>query len=209
MRIGIDINGVINNMDEIKLEYVSKFVSCKGRKLKNPNAYTMEQMASLSEEEIKEFRDAYQKQFLNIVKSRPFAGETIRQLKLEGHRIILMTRYYNDKKDPTPVRNWLYRNGIVYDQLVFTDRKELACEDWRIQLLIDDSPIVLNKVSGGLRCFCYETRYNRRFKRANVISVSTWSEIYYKMKNWPRTNASFKQKKRAELRAKAKAKANQ
>lgn len=200
MKIAIDINGVINDMDQLTLAYASEFAFRRNKKLRNANAFLIRRMTTLSEKDINDFKCTYRPLFLQTVKVRPFVVQVIDQLRNQGHTIYLMTnctesskKYGAQSKDD--IIRWLIRHGVHYDKLIFTNHKELACVDYRVQLLIDDNPLLFPLIKEGCYCFCYETRYNRFYYQNNVIHVHSWYDILEKIEHWDRTIVDFEHRK--------------
>lgn len=201
MRIGIDIDGVINNVDQLKLDYLYQFCVTRDKKIKNANGFLISRMTDLTPKEIEEFQEYYRPLLLRNAKARPFAAEIIDKLMFEGHQIILFTSEKGYGRDHTPIYQWLIKNDIHYHEISFTRRKQYACQDYKIDLMIDDNYTLFRKLPSNICCFCYETRYNRFYFQRNVIHVHSWYDIYDKIIHWDQTILDYERRKfRAKIR---------
>lgn len=68
MRIGIDIDGVINNVDQLKLDYLYQFCVTRDKKIKNANGFLISRMTDLTSKEIEEFQEYYRPLLLRNAK---------------------------------------------------------------------------------------------------------------------------------------------
>ena len=153
MRIGIDIDNVISNFDEMLLEtYLIHDKELRNTGIINPNAkYIRTGMFDWSnEEELSFYKD-------NI--------ECIAK-KLKPYNM---------------TKKWLDENNIYYDNLILTDAydihaKSLECLKNDIDIMIDDSVrICSDLITSGITTILMDTPYNRKI---NIKRVKNWEEFY-------------------------------
>ena len=92
MRIGVDVDGVLNDVAEWHFAYGSKF--CTDHNINrgfNPNGYYMEEQFYLTAEENREFWRQYIFDLLLAIPPRPFATEVIHRLRQDGHEVLCKT----------------------------------------------------------------------------------------------------------------------
>ena len=190
MNIGIDIDGVLTNDDDYFLDYTAKY--CYENNLKsfvNPNLYEYKKL-NWDKNTINDFRIKY---FLNYIKNEParkFASEVTKKLKEDGHKIFIITARHktaeNGEFANENVRectlDWLRRNDIVYDKVIFTKTPKVReILENKIDLMIEDSPDTINELVKVVKVLYFDTRYNRHIELDNITRVYSWYDIYMKI----------------------------
>ena len=176
MRIGIDIDNVISNFNEMLLEtYLIHDKELRNTGIINPNAkYIRTGMFDWSnEEELSFYKD-------NI---EGIAKEYIDRLHNDGHLIYIITgRDNGEYSEPyNMTKKWLDENNIYYDNLILTDAydihaKSLECLKNDIDIMIDDSVrICSDLITSGITTILMDTPYNRKI---NIKRVKNWEEFY-------------------------------
>lgn len=100
------------------------------------------------------------------------AKRAIDMLKSDGHYIIIVT-YQIDEINKKYTIDWLKNNHISYDMIAFTNEKQLVYGD----ILIDDSPHVLNKERSDVLCYCIDYEYNKDLNSENLRHKSSLLEV--------------------------------
>lgn len=189
-RIGIDIDGVLTNIQDFRLIYGSKFMSTKYHKgIQNHKACNIKEMFDVDSKIEDEFWEAYFWKYSLEIPPRPFASEVIKKLHDAGYEIYIMTaRAFLDEKNCTiekrkeTTREWLLQNNIIYDQLIFTPEDKLeSCLEYNIDIMIDDSITNVNSVSKKIPVICFHTYFNENCKGENITRCYTWYDIYEKI----------------------------
>ena len=190
MNIGIDIDGVLTNEDDYFLDFTSKY--CYENNLKgfeNANLYEYRKL-NWDEKTINNYRDKY---FLNYIKNEParkFAKEVIKKLKEDGHNIFIISARYktaeNGNISGCNIRNctieWLRKNNIEYDKIIFTKPPKVnEILENKIDIMIEDSPTIINDLVKVVKVLYYDTRYNRNIEHKNITRVYSWYDIYMKI----------------------------
>lgn len=191
MRIGIDIDGVITNDDEYIIDCTSKY--CYENNLKCftfPYEYEYKKL-KWNNKIIENYRKKYFDDYIDNVTPRKFVSEVIKKLKLDGHKIFIITARYktfkNTKKEKDlriRTKKWLEKNDIIYDELIFAKlpKKEEIIK-YKINIMIEDYPETILEIKKIIPVLCYDARYNKNLKCNNVIRVFSWYDIYMKINN--------------------------
>ena len=185
MNIGIDIDNVISNFDEVlKKEFLIHDKELRNTGIINPEAYMTKGMFDWTDDEIWKF---YLENIGRITPSLDViegASKYIKKLKQDGHTIYIISGRdngeYTDSYNMT--KNWLEKYDITYDKLFLVDAynshsKTEICLENNVDIMIDDSKRMCTDIKKhGIRAFIMDTPYNRdtnEFKR-----VCSWKEIY-------------------------------
>jgi purine nucleosidase len=185
MNIGIDIDNVISNFDEVlKKEFLIHDKELRNTGIINPEAYMTKGMFDWTDDEIWTF---YLENIGRITPSLDViegASKYIKKLKQDGHTIYIISGRdngeYTDSYNMT--KNWLEKYDITYDKLFLVDAynshsKTEICLENNVDIMIDDSKRMCTDIKKhGIRAFIMDTPYNRdtnEFKR-----VCSWKEIY-------------------------------
>lgn len=77
------------------------------------------------------------------------------------------------------VKEWLNKNGIYYDQIVFSPEDKLdICLNNNIDIMIEDKVDNINKISSKIPVICFNAGYNEECKGKNIYRVYSWYDIY-------------------------------
>lgn len=199
MNIGIDIDGVLTNIRKFTIEEGLKYCEQNGKgKLINPNAYDSKDVFDWDEEMDLDF---WVKNIFIYAKENPpleGAASNIKKLKEEGHKLCIITARWlasprtekqfgeSDaikEKMRTTVKQWLRRNGFIYDEIIFSmEDKSKNIVDKEIDIMIEDSPQNLIQLSKLTKMICYDWPYNQGVENDNIYRCKNWDEIYLKIK---------------------------
>lgn len=91
MNIGIDIDGVLTDLNSFYLDYGSMYYYNKGIYIKNPNEYYFKDIFKVSQKEDDDFWTRFINEYCLNTPPRRFASEIIKKLKDEGNNIYLIT----------------------------------------------------------------------------------------------------------------------
>ena len=187
--IGIDIDNVISNFDDVLLkEFIKEDINKRNTGIVNNEGYITD-MFDWSKEEINDF---WKKNIERISKELDLVENAkyyIDKLSKEGHRIILISgRGKEDYQNPYELTtNWLEEKNITYDKLFLTDnyysdKKAIICREQDIDLMIDDSSRVYTSCkNNNIKCILFGTRFNKNKKGYNRLD--SWEKIYNYIKN--------------------------
>lgn len=190
MRIGIDIDGVLADIEKFIYDYGIKF--CKDNNLEysvSIHEYDEDKMLGISAENAEKFWNTYLKYYVTEYKSRDFAAEVINKLKQEGHEIYIVTARneygltgedYGRMKEF--VSKWLEDNNIQYDRIIYTEGSKLPyCIGNYIELMIEDAPKNVKEISNQIPVLCFNNNYNAHIEGKNITRVYSWYDIYNKI----------------------------
>lgn len=196
MRIGIDIDGVLTNIDQFVIDYISKYC------VENEIAYKIGERHydycktfHISKETEMDFWNQALENYAIYEKARPFATEVIRKLKKDGHEIYIVTaRWLSNREDSVGenmrnlVKNWLDENNIFYDKLIFSkatkERKAEEILEHKIDLMIEDAPNNIKELSNYVPVICYHAEYNKNCIGDKIMRCYSWYDIYHKITNF-------------------------
>ena len=81
------------------------------------------------------------------------------------------------------VLNWLKKNEIHYDKIIFSPEDKLdICRQNNIDLMIEDKPKNINTISSEIPVICYHANYNEQCSGKNIYRCYSWYDIYRKIK---------------------------
>lgn len=190
MRIGIDIDGVLTNIEQFGMDYISKY--CVENNIKfniSTSNYEVTKTFNITSEQEEGFWNEYIENYATNEKARPFAAEVIKRLKEDGNEIYIITARWRTNRDDDIgnkmrelVMAWLIKNNIVYDKLIFSkaenENKLQEIIDNHIDLMIEDSPNNINQLSSVVHIICYNAGYNRECIGDKITRCYSWYDIY-------------------------------
>lgn len=193
MRIGIDIDGVLTDIERFQIDYGSKFYyENYNKEIVNHKGY---ETCDIFDSD-KTIDDAFWKEYfvdysINV-KARDFADEIIKKLKDDGNKIYIITArgsFLSHSRDvmlyeanKEVVKKWLNKNNIQYDEIIFSPEDKLdICLENNIDIMIEDKPDNINKISTKLPVICFHAGYNEMCKGLNIIRCYSWYDIYAKI----------------------------
>lgn len=193
MRIGIDIDNVISNFDEVLLkEFLNQDKKLRNTGIVNEEIYITRGMFDWSQEEIDEFYHNNIEKIANNLNVIDKAPEYIKKLKGNGYEIYIVSgRDNGEYENPYQMTTeWLEKYNIVYDKLILTNaydslEKAKICIDNDIDIMIDDSArICLEIDKTKTKALLMDTPYNRT--ENTLTRVHNWDEIYEFIMNFKR-----------------------
>ena len=195
MRIGIDIDGVLTDIEKWQLDYGSKFYyENYNKEIVNPKGYETNDIFNSTVECDDLFWDKYFKEYSINVEARKYASEVISKLKQDGYEINIITArgsflshssdVMSKEENEQIVKDWLQKNKIYYDSLIFSTEDKLdICIKNNINIMIEDKVDNINKISTKIPVICFNAGYNEECKGENIYRAYTWYDIYNTIKN--------------------------
>lgn len=184
MNIGVDIDNVLANFDEVLLnDYINHDKELRNKGIINNNVY-IRQMFDWSEDEEKQYYKANIERLANLLKPIKDCSKYIKKLRENGNYIFIISgRNNGEYSEPYKMTiQWLKKYAIEYDKLILTNaynyqEKADICIKYKIDIMIDDSTNVCSKCSkNNIESLLFKTDYNNNETR--FIRVSSWEEIY-------------------------------
>lgn len=193
MRIGIDIDGVLTDIEQWQLDYGSKFYFEKyGKEIQNNEGYETTDIFKVDSKLDDEFWTEYFKDYSTNVDVRKLASEVIKKLKQDGNEIYIITArgsflshsanvmLFEENKNI--VLEWLRKNEIEYDKIIFSPEDKLSiCLENNIDVMIEDKVDNINKISTRIPVVCFHAGYNKNCKGNNIFRCYSWYDIYSKI----------------------------
>lgn len=189
MRIGIDIDGVVIDTAKFVADYGTKFCYENGIEYKiKDDEYGEDKALGISPKDAEKFWNKYLPYYAMEYKPREFAVEVISKLK-ESNEIYIITarneegfteEYYGHMQEI--VKEWLKKNEINYDKLIFTKGSKLPyCLENNIDVMIEDSPKNVTDISSKVKVLCFDNSYNKNIEGKNITRVYSWYDILSKL----------------------------
>ena len=187
MRIGVDIDNVLSNFNEILLnKYIEHDKSINGKGIVNQDV-DIRDMFNWDKEYEEKFYKENIEYFASLFEPIEECSKYVKLLKEEGNIIYIISgRDNGEYSNPYKMTiDWLKKYDIVYDKLFLVDAynshsKTEICLEYNIDVMIDDSKRMCKDIKdNGIRALLMDTPYNRdtnEFERVN-----SWKEIYNKL----------------------------
>lgn len=193
MRIGIDIDGVITDLETFVKDYGAKFCVDEGLEVNiQYGCYDEAKSLNLTKEQADKFWNTYMKYYSTKYNTREFASEVIKRLKNEGNEIYIITARneegltgedYGKMKEFVSI--WLEENGIEYDRIIYTEESKLAyCVGNYIDVMVEDNPNNVKEISTKIPVLCMNCGYNMDVEGENITRVYSWYDVYQKINSY-------------------------
>lgn len=189
MRIGVDIDNVLSNFNEILLnDYLNHDKSLRNSGIVNKDVY-IRKMFDWPEEYEKEYYKNNIERLASFFEPIKDCSKYIKLLRKEGNKIYIISgRNNGEYSDPHNMTiNWLKKYDIEYDELILTNaynhqEKADICLKNNIDIMIDDSTNVCSKcIDNNIKSLLFNTEYNKKENRFE--RVNSWEEIYKYINN--------------------------
>jgi uncharacterized HAD superfamily protein len=190
MKIGVDIDGVLTDIEKFICDYGTKFCYENNIPINIKNIYYDEaKMFNWNKEQDIKFWNTYLELYVKEGKLRDFAVEVISKLKEKNEIHIITARNdyglptEDNDKMPTFTKKWLEDNNIDYNKLVFCSDAEKIdyCIENKIDIMIEDSPVNIKNMSKYMKVMCYNCLYNEGVEGENITRVYGWYDILSKI----------------------------
>lgn len=170
MRIGIDIDGTVNNFQDIASKYIEKEYGFKW----DGNSYEI--YPNLTSKEIHDFMSRHNQDFLNEVKPLEYARQGIVDLLNAKNQVFFITaRDYSVAEDTL---QWLKKNKFMYTDIYFNCGNKVATCKWKeLDYMIEDCPYNLMELAkNNIPFIVYDQKYNQEIK-GEVYRSNNWEHI--------------------------------
>lgn len=186
MTIGVDIDGVICNLDRYVRVKFEKYLKSKGVKVMRdktkPGFCNQYGVAAEIEDE---FWEKYNFHYAKHVSMRANASVVLRKLKARGHKIVIITARYksvenNDtgEKMRSEIKKWLAKHKIAYDEIFFANDKVNIVAANKIDVMIEDSVQNILDISKLVPVIIFRNPANCRFKDKNRLVANSWRDVF-------------------------------
>ena len=183
MKIGIDIDGVLTDVEKYQIDYGSKyFYQNYNKNIINVNAYDFDKMFHVNKNLDNDCWNEYLWNYATKEPARKFANEVTQKLHLDGNQLYIITSrdYTNEnslvgEKMRNTVKDWLKHFNIYYDEIIFSPEDKLdICIKNNINIMIEDNEENINKLSKKIPILCFDARYNQNCIGKNIYRVYSW-----------------------------------
>ena len=190
MKIGIDIDGVLTDEQRYVLDYGSAYFAQNNIQYKiHDDIYDSKEIFEVSEDAYDAFWKEHIFDYSENINIRPFASNIIKRLVEENNEIYIITsRSYttyeneNKLKMQRVVKEWLKRNEIKYNDIIFSREKDKICKELNIDVMIEDKPENVDKISKDIPVICFNVEYNKKCEGKNIYRAYSWYDVYNKIK---------------------------
>lgn len=190
MRIGIDIDGVLVDIERFIVDYGIQF--CYENNIDYHivvGEYDESKSLGLTKQQTELFWNQYLPYYCTSYYIRNHAKEVIDLLKKE-HEIYIITARNEDglpKEEygqmQSLVEMYLENNQIEYNQLIFTKGSKLPyCMENKIDVMVEDSPFNVPDIATEIPVLCFDNSYNRKCEGDNITRVYSWYDVLSKIK---------------------------
>lgn len=187
MNIGVDIDGVLTNIQDYVFEYGSKFSYKNGKNLKNleKNKYETSEIFNWQNDEDRTFWDEIFTNYAQNERPRFFASEVLKKIN-EKHKIYIITARTDDNRDGIEgtekiseiTKKWLIKNDIPFDNIFFpgVDKRNTVLDN-KIDIMIEDSAENIKMLEPFTKIIVFDAIYNKDVE--GYARVNSWYEILY------------------------------
>lgn len=188
MNIGIDIDGVLTDLERAVIDFGTRMSVEEKWPIKiDMSKYWEVDTFKWTQEQADRFWNKYLVKYVIESKPRMFSKEIIEILKKEKNNIYIITarneygmppEYYGKMQELT--REWLKNQDIKYDKLIFArDSEKLQqCIENNVEIMIEDSPNNIKDISRKIKVIKFDCQYNKQVDGENIITAYSWYHIY-------------------------------
>ena len=177
-RVGLDIDGCINDFSNLIYKYATVFNEGHGiNKSFDMSDYLIERYFGWTESMNNEFWAKFYKQALMSTFPLQGAVQTISLLKRNNIEIYIVTARNERYRELTV--EWLRKHNIGFDKLIMSRQKAEICIDNDIELMVEDESENCSAIAKYIPVICMSYKYNENLEGAkNIKRVTNWPEIY-------------------------------
>lgn len=178
MNLGLDIDGVLTNIEAFQFKYGIPFFKKEFNKgVVNECGKDIKQIFGCTEQEEHKFWGKYLFQYAMTDPIREHAAEYTNWAYKNGHRIYIITsRVFTTQKSALGalmriiVKTWLKMNHVKYDKIVFCDAdKTKAIKEYGIQYMVEDDPDNIIALKDLTHVICMNAKCNEHIEDSAVI----------------------------------------
>ena len=190
MNIGIDIDNVLSNFNEVLLnDYTKHDKELRNNGIVNNDVYIRNMFDWSEEEEALYYKENIER-LASLFEPIKDCSKYIKKLRENGHCIYIISgRDNGEYSDPYNMTiKWLKKYDIEYDKLILTNaynhqEKADICIKNNVDIMIDDSINVCLKCSeSGIKSLLFNTEYNKN--EISFTRVNNWEEIFNYINNY-------------------------
>ena len=193
MNIGIDIDGVVNDLSLFHIACGTKFC------FENNISFTINEHAMDSRDIFSWggvidnifWENYYLKLLLYPDFVRSYVAHATHILRSYGHKLFIISArkdsdlpYFEKRTMFDLTEMYLHNCKINYNELFLNENKWQLIKRLNIHLMIEDDPLFFlsSQASYSMPLMCFSTPYNQNIFERNVIRVYSWYDILSKIK---------------------------
>lgn len=188
MNIGIDIDGVLTDLERETIDYGTKMCIEENWPINiDLSEYWEVKTFNWTKEQADKFWNRYLVPYVVESPARKFAQEILEKLKQEENKIYIITardetgmppEYYGKMQELT--KEWLKNQNIKCDKLIFAPDKEKLqqCIENNVDVMIEDSPNNIKNISSKIKVIKFDCQYNKNVTGENIVTGYSWYHIY-------------------------------
>ena len=185
MVIGVDIDGVLCNLNRYTWKYFKKFLKEKKIPFKfNKSKVKFYQQFNVTPEIEDEFWERYAFDYAKKVRMSNHASFYMNKLHKAGHKLIIITSrtfsYLENEKGEKmreAVKKWLAKNKIYYDKIYFCYDKAKVIREEKVDVMLEDSPENIENLSKIVPVIIFKNPANKFCKGKNKILINGWKDL--------------------------------
>jgi len=174
MKIAIDIDSTLH-------DYWPQFAAAAKRRFGVDLPYEHQMTWTIQQLRPEQVRaciaETHAEQAVLAAEPYPGAAEAIRRWRAQGHFIHITS--HRDTAAHGATTRWLERARIEYDELYCSWDKVTRCQEIGIDVLIDDSPVNLQRaIDAGIRAATILHPWNRELvEEEDVVAADDWPSL--------------------------------
>ena len=186
MNLGLDIDGVLTNIEAFQFKYGVPFFKKEFNKdVVNECGKDIKQMFDCTEKEEHKFWGKYLFRYAMTDPIREYASDYTKWAYQNGHHIYIITsRVFTTQRSALGalmriiVKKWLKKNHVKYDKIVFCDAdKTKAIKEYEIQYMVEDDPDNIHALKDLTRVICMNAKCNEHIADSTVARCYDFKEV--------------------------------
>ncbi len=186
MNLGLDIDGVLTNIEAFQFKYGIPFFKKEYNKdVINAHGKDIKQIFDCTEKEEHKFWGRYLFQYAITDPIRESAADYTKWAYQNGHSIYIITsRVFTTQKSVMGylmrfiVKAWLKKNHVKYEKIIFCDAdKTQAIKEYDIQYMVEDDPDNITALKELTHVICMNAKCNEHITDSAVKRCFDFKEI--------------------------------
>lgn len=192
MNLGLDIDGVLTNIEEYQFRFgIPFFKEYFNKGVVNEAGIGIKEVFDATEEEYKKFWSKYLFKYARKCPPREDAAKYTQWAYENGHRIYIITARVFATEDSFlgklmrfTVKRWLKKHKIRYDDIVFcVEDKTEAIKKYDIKYMVEDNPDNINGLKEYTNIICMDAKCNQHIADNAVKRCYNFSQVISYMRD--------------------------
>ncbi|MCI9434118.1 MAG: hypothetical protein HFI86_02420 [Bacilli bacterium] len=195
LNIGVDVDGVLADIEKYQLKYGKKYFNKIDEKNINYEGFDIREIFNCTNSEREKFWIKYIWNYCIKEPARKNASIVLRKLHDEGNKIYIITGRAHVTENNIVgeifrkmLYAWLYNEKIPYDDITLCSEKDsevdkyAACQKYNIDVMIEDKYENVMRLQEITKVLCFDAKYNQKCIGNNIIRVYSFNEVYNQIK---------------------------